>query len=160
MGIVATADGGGYYLVASDGGVFTFGDAKFYGSAGEPDPGGPDRRALPHLDRAGYYLVGADGGVFTFGDAAFAGTLSSTFSGPSPDGPAVGIAADPTGPGYLIATAQGAIVSFGGAPFFGSPSLSGVTPAAAAGQRHLRARRDRVLGHRAPTAASSPSTRR
>jgi hypothetical protein len=27
-------DGLGYYLVAADGGVFTFGDAKFYGSAG------------------------------------------------------------------------------------------------------------------------------
>ena len=66
--------------------------------------------------------------MFTFGDAAFAGTLSSTFSGPSPDGPAVGIAADPTGPGYLIATAEGAIVAYGGAPFFGSPSLNGVTP--------------------------------
>ena len=67
--------------------------------------------------------------MFTFGDAAFAGTLSSTFGGPSPDGPAVGIAANPTGAGYLIATAQGAIVSYGGAPFFGSPALSGVTPA-------------------------------
>ena len=67
--------------------------------------------------------------MFTFGDAAFAGTLSSTFGGPSPDGPAIGIAADPTGPGYLIATAEGAIVSYGGAPFFGSPTLSGVTPA-------------------------------
>ena len=29
-----TPDGGGYWLVASDGGVFTFGDASFYGSTG------------------------------------------------------------------------------------------------------------------------------
>jgi hypothetical protein len=28
-----TADGRGYWLVASDGGVFTFGDAGFFGSA-------------------------------------------------------------------------------------------------------------------------------
>ena len=27
-------DGGGYWLVASDGGIFNFGDAKFYGSTG------------------------------------------------------------------------------------------------------------------------------
>jgi hypothetical protein len=29
-----TPDGRGYWLVAADGGVFTFGDAHFYGSAG------------------------------------------------------------------------------------------------------------------------------
>ncbi len=33
MGIMATADGGGYWLVAKDGGVFNFGDAGFAGSA-------------------------------------------------------------------------------------------------------------------------------
>src|SRR5581483_4423138 len=32
VGIAATADGGGYWLVASDGGVFTFGDAAYHGS--------------------------------------------------------------------------------------------------------------------------------
>jgi hypothetical protein len=32
-----TGDSGGYYLVASDGGIFTFGDAMFSGSAaGQP----------------------------------------------------------------------------------------------------------------------------
>ena len=129
VGIVATADGKGYYLVAADGGVFAFGDAKFHGSAGNLKLVAPIVGLSITSTGAGYYLVGADGGVFTFGDAAYAGNLYSTFSGPSPDGPAVGIAADPAGPGYLIATAQGAIVSYGGAPFFGSPSLSGVTPA-------------------------------
>ena len=32
MGIVPTADRGGYWLDASDGGVFSFGDTQFYGS--------------------------------------------------------------------------------------------------------------------------------
>jgi hypothetical protein len=32
--MAATPDGGGYWLVASDGGVFTYGDAPFDGSAG------------------------------------------------------------------------------------------------------------------------------
>ena len=32
--MAATSGGGGYWLVASDGGVFTFGDAPFDGSAG------------------------------------------------------------------------------------------------------------------------------
>ena len=32
--MASTPDGAGYWLVASDGGVFSFGDAGFYGSAG------------------------------------------------------------------------------------------------------------------------------
>ena len=32
--MAATADGRGYWLVASDGGVFDYGDAHFYGSKG------------------------------------------------------------------------------------------------------------------------------
>src|SRR4051812_27932986 len=34
VGIAATPSGRGYWRVASDGGVFTSGDAKFYGSTG------------------------------------------------------------------------------------------------------------------------------
>jgi len=33
VGISASPDGGGYWLVGADGGVFAFGDAVFYGSA-------------------------------------------------------------------------------------------------------------------------------
>jgi hypothetical protein len=33
VGITATPDGKGYWLVASDGGVFSFGDATYLGSA-------------------------------------------------------------------------------------------------------------------------------
>ena len=32
--MAATSDGGGYWLVASDGGIFTHGDAVFAGSQG------------------------------------------------------------------------------------------------------------------------------
>jgi hypothetical protein len=34
VGLATTADGNGYWEVASDGGIFNFGDAKFYGSMG------------------------------------------------------------------------------------------------------------------------------
>ena len=34
LGIAATTDGAGYWLVASDGGVFNYGDAGFFGSMG------------------------------------------------------------------------------------------------------------------------------
>jgi len=32
--MAATPDGGGYWLVASDGGIFAFGDAQYFGSTG------------------------------------------------------------------------------------------------------------------------------
>jgi hypothetical protein len=32
--MATTSDGAGYWLVASDGGIFSFGDAKFSGSEG------------------------------------------------------------------------------------------------------------------------------
>ncbi len=79
-------------------------------------------------DGQGYYLVGADGAVYSFGDAVFAGSIPLKFGGPSPEGNATGIAANPVGPGYLISTTEGAIYSFGDAPFYGSPLLSGFTP--------------------------------
>jgi len=34
VGVALTADGGGYWLAASDGGIFAFGDAVFRGSMG------------------------------------------------------------------------------------------------------------------------------
>ena len=39
VAIVATPDGRGYWLASSDGGVFNFGDARFYGSAAGRDLG-------------------------------------------------------------------------------------------------------------------------
>ena len=45
VGMAATADGGGYWLVASDGGIFAFGDAGFFGSTGALNLNKPDR---PH----------------------------------------------------------------------------------------------------------------
>ena len=34
VGMAATPDGKGYWLVASDGGIFSFGDAVYHGSTG------------------------------------------------------------------------------------------------------------------------------
>jgi hypothetical protein len=66
--------GSGYWLVGADGGVFTFGDAQFYGSmAGQP-LNKPIVGIVPSTDGKGYLLVAADGGVFTFGDATFYGS--------------------------------------------------------------------------------------
>ncbi len=65
----ATPDGGGYWLVASDGGVFTFGDAGFYGSAGGTPLSSPVVGITPTPDGRGYRLVKSDGTGLNYGDA-------------------------------------------------------------------------------------------
>ncbi|HET9770358.1 MAG TPA: hypothetical protein VFS16_05675 [Acidimicrobiia bacterium] len=72
---VAKADSGdGYWLVASDGGVFTYGDAGFFGSAGDLDLREPITDIVPTPTKQGYWLVARDGGVFSYGDAKFFGS--------------------------------------------------------------------------------------
>ena len=57
-----TADGRGYRLVASDGGVFTYGDAGFYGSMGGRTLDAPVVGMAATPDGRGYWLVASDGG--------------------------------------------------------------------------------------------------
>jgi len=64
------ADGGGYWLVASDGGIFAFGDAAFHGSMGGHFLDAPVVGMAASPDGGGYWLVASDGGIFAFGDAA------------------------------------------------------------------------------------------
>jgi hypothetical protein len=81
VGMAATPDGQGYWLVASDGGIFTFGDARFYGSTGAIHLNQPIVGMAATSDGQGYWLVASDGGIFTFGDAPFKGTPASASSG-------------------------------------------------------------------------------
>ena len=97
VGIAAEPTGLGYWLVAADGGVFSFGDAAFYGSMGGIPLNAPVVAMAPTPDGHGYWLVAADGGVFSFGDAAFYGSMG----GIPLNAPVVGIAAEPTGMGLL-----------------------------------------------------------
>jgi hypothetical protein len=84
----ADTDGKGYWLVASDGGVFSFGDAMFHGSEGGAHLSAPVVGEAATPDGKGYWLVAADGGVFSFGDAAFYGSEG----GAQLRGPVVGLA--------------------------------------------------------------------
>lgn len=91
VALVPTHDDGGYWLVASDGGVFAFGNAK---PIATNLPGQHLAAAIVDAKRNaagdGLYLVGADGGVFTLGHATFHGALPAKFD-PAPHTPA-----DPT----------------------------------------------------------------
>ncbi len=116
VAMAASRDGRGYWIVDSDGGVFNFGDAGFFGSLGGTRLAKPIVGIAPTPSGRGYYLTAADGGVFTFGDAVFAGSTGGVRLAK----PVVGIAADPAGQGYWLAAADGGVFSFGGAPFRGS----------------------------------------
>jgi hypothetical protein len=117
----ATPSGRGYWLVARDGGVFTYGEAMFYGSLG--GKGVSDVVGLA-VDPAGtgYWLVGADGGVFAFGSAGFGGSLPGNGITVSD---IVGIAANPAGSGYWLAGKDGTVYALGGAP--AAASATGVS---------------------------------
>jgi putative pyrroloquinoline-quinone binding quinoprotein len=105
-----------YWLVASDGGIFTFGNAGFYGSAGSLPLVRPVVGMAPTASKAGYWLVASDGGIFSYGDATFHGSMG----GRPLNAPIVGMAATPDGGGYWEVASDGGIFSFGDAAFFGS----------------------------------------
>ena len=60
--------------MASDGGIFAFGDAGFYGSTGGLALNRPIVGMASTPDGNGYWLVASDGGIFAFGDAGFYGS--------------------------------------------------------------------------------------
>ena len=119
VGMAATSDGHGYWLVASDGGIFTYGDAQFRGSTGSIALNEPIVAMTPTPDGNGYWLVGQDAGVFDFGDAGFSGSAQSPLHPPlfpqplsTPIPPVVTIINDTPGP---QATHQGGLrVAFSG----------------------------------------------
>lgn len=108
---------GGYWTATGDGGVFTHGDAGFYGSATSIPLFAPVIDFASTADGTGYWLLASDGGVFTFGAAAFVGSAAGTGTVPF-----VAIEPTPSGGGYWIARADGAIFPFGDANTFLGPA--------------------------------------
>ncbi|HMK98203.1 MAG TPA: hypothetical protein VK425_11695 [Acidimicrobiales bacterium] len=80
IGAAASPSGKGVWQVNVTGGVFTSGDASFYGSLPSDHlvPDAPVTGIAATPDGHGYWLVGADGAVFSFGDARFFGMSSSS----------------------------------------------------------------------------------
>ncbi|HEV3280541.1 MAG TPA: S53 family peptidase [Acidimicrobiales bacterium] len=106
----------GYWLVASDGGIFTFGVAGFFGSTGAIRLNQPIVGVASTSDDRGYWLVASDGGIFTFGDAQFYGSTGAIRL----NRPIVGMASTPDGGGYWLVASDGGIFTFGDAQFNGS----------------------------------------
>jgi hypothetical protein len=121
VGMAATPDGRGYWLVTSSGQVCAYGDARLFGAA-----------AVPHLSNAafigiastpdgrGYWLARSSGAVYAFGDARYYGSKATARLAT----PIVGIAGAPGGKGYWLVAKNGGVFAFGRATFFGSTTSS------------------------------------
>ncbi len=106
----------GYRLAASDGGIFSFGNAPFCGSTGNIHLNAPVVGIAQAPVSGGYWEVASDGGIFAFGGARFYGSMG----GRHLNQPIVGMAATPDGGGYWEVAADGGIFAFGDASFYGS----------------------------------------
>ncbi len=128
VGMIPSADGGGYFMVGADGGVFAFGDAHFSGSC--PGIGGCRGTAvtvMPDGSGRGYWLVTSSGNVYAFGDAPGYGAPRSV-------GIVTSAVRTPDGKGYWILFSDGSVAPFGDASHLGSlpPGVvGGLDPATA-----------------------------
>ncbi len=117
LGVCGRPDGSqsGYLTVASDGGIFAFGQ-DFCGSTGSITLNAPVVGMAAAPDDSGYWLAASDGGVFNYGDAGFYGSAGSLHL----NAPVVGIAATPDGGGYWLVASDGGVFNYGDAGFWGS----------------------------------------
>jgi hypothetical protein len=130
----------GYWLVGSDGGIFTFGSAQFYGSTGSIKLQRPVVGISPTANKAGYWLVASDGGIFAFGNAGYYGSIPGVGLSPAGSGlphslnaPIVAMVPSSDGGGYFMVASDGGVFAFGDARFAGScPGIGGCSGAAVA----------------------------
>jgi hypothetical protein len=106
----------GYDMVASDGGVFNYGNLPFCGSTGNIVLAAPMVGIATTRDGGGYWEVASDGGIFAFDDAGYYGSMG----GHPLVKPIVSMAATPNGKGYWLVASDGGIFAFGDAGFYGS----------------------------------------
>ncbi len=104
----------GYWTVARDGGIFSFGGAPFCGSTGNLPLNRPIV-GMAGTSGPGYWMVASDGGVFAFNRPFFGST-----GGIALNRPVVGIAATSDARGYWLVASDGGIFPFGDASFRGS----------------------------------------
>ena len=97
-------------MVASDGGVFAFGDAHFAGSCpGSGAARAPAVAVMPDASGNGYWLVTKTGNVYSFGDAPTLGAPGAQST------PITSAVATPDGNGYYILDAAGQVFAYGDA---------------------------------------------
>lgn len=130
----------GYWLVGSDGGIFTFGSATFHGSTGNLKLQRPVVGITPTATDGGYWLVATDGGIFAFGNTQFYGSLPGLGYAPAGstapkrlNAPIVAMVPSIDDDGYFMVASDGGVFAFGDATFAGScPGIGGCSGAAVA----------------------------
>jgi len=126
--ISATPTGSGYFTMDGLGGIFTHGDARFFGSV-------PGLRQQGHsigaarvvdlsttTDGRGYWILDDAGGIFTFGNANFFGSVPGLRNAGLAIGMARVLDLAPTASngGYYLLDEAGGVFTFGDAIFYGS----------------------------------------
>jgi hypothetical protein len=106
----------GYRLVATDGGIFSFGNQQFCGSTGNITLNRPIIGMARTANGGGYWLLASDGGIFNFGNAHFYGSAGGSGAAQ----PFVGMVSTPSGHGYWLANANGSVYAYGDAKYHGS----------------------------------------
>ena len=130
----------GYWLVGSDGGIFTFGSAQFYGSTGSLHLQRPVVGIVPTANHGGYWLDASDGGIFAYGNTQFYGSIPGLGLHPAGSGlpdslnaPIVGMVPSIDDNGYFMVASDGGVFAFGDAHFAGScPGIGGCSGSAVA----------------------------
>jgi hypothetical protein len=105
----------GFWLLGKDGGVFSFGTAKYFGSIGYLGGARQVVSMAADPDGTGYWFVGPDGGIFAY-KAPFWGSTGNI----KLTKPIVGMAPTPSGKGYWMVASDGGMFAFGDAGFYGS----------------------------------------
>jgi hypothetical protein len=104
----------GYWMAASDGGIFSY-DAPFFGSMGGKPLNKPIVGIAADPKTGGYWEVASDGGLFAF-NAPFFGSMG----GKPLNAPVVGMVGTPDGGGYWEVASDGGVFNFGDAALYGS----------------------------------------
>ncbi len=157
VGMTVDRQTGGYWLVASDGGVFAF-NAPYLGSMGGRVLNKPVVGLSATLNGTGYWLVATDGGVFSFGAPFYGSTGSIRLNQP-----VVGMGLDRATGGYWLVASDGGVFSYN-APFEGSAGnihlnqpVVGIAPVSDGSGYRLVASDGGVFSYNAPFFGSAGS---
>jgi plastocyanin len=105
----------GYRVGTSNGGIYTFGAADFFGSKAGTALPSPVVATPATFDNQGYWLVTADGHTYNYGAAASVGNGPAHLASPI-----VGAAATPDNGGLWLVAKDGGVFGLGDATFMGS----------------------------------------